>query len=67
MIDTSRSAMTLGQLRIHATELGLTKLHAMTRADLVEAIRAAEDRRLKARANQRHAAAIAAMTQGGAK
>lgn len=67
MIDTSRSAVTLGQLRIHATGLGLTKLHAMSRADLIEAIRAAEARRLRAEASQRHAAHVQALAQGRAK
>lgn len=39
--------MTLGQLRIHARELGITSITEMSRRDLTEAVKQAHERELR--------------------
>ena len=62
-MNLSRSAATLGQVRLRARELGIGRLSTMTRADLVDAIRAAEQRRIEAEARDRHAEHMDAASQ----
>lgn len=62
--NTLRSALTLGQLRIHAESLGMSGYRSMSRADLVDAIRAAEAKKSKAEAAEAHRVSIELILMG---
>lgn len=53
--DDPKAHMTLGQLRIQGHRLGVQRMQAMSRAELVRAIVDAERAALRAEANRQHA------------